>query len=178
MLSAIVAIFGSTGFGTVIGLLGSAFTRWDERQKQAQEFEQNFKLAQLSIEELKLEQAHELAVVDKEIDKAEVESEIVVNEGELSAFKTSLIEGNKKSAIRWVEGFNSLMRPLITLFFLGVVTWLTVEVHELVGGLDALTHSEIMDLYVKIIATILFLTATSVTWWFGARPSSDKKGKK
>lgn len=175
MLEFIAVLFGSTGFGTIIGLLGSAFTRWDERQKKKIEHAHDFEMAKLNIEELKLEQSHELLIADKELERAEVESELVINKGELDAFKSSVIVGSNKSGSSIIDGFNSLMRPLITLFFLWVTTWLTMKVHTLVGGLDSLNDTELVTLYMKIIATILFLTSTSVTWWFGARPTKEKR---
>lgn len=175
ILETLGVVFGSTGFGTVVGLLGSAVTRWFEKKQREQEFKERLELRKLDIEEMRLEQSHELAVADKQMQRAEVESTIAINKGELTAFSKSIGIGAIKSGVAWVDGFNSLMRPIITLFFLGVSTWFAYEVHRLLGGLEALHPEKLFELYLKIIGTILFLTSTCVTWWFGARPTKVKE---
>ena len=171
----IAALFGSTGFGTIIGLAGSLFTRWDERKKQAQAFDQEHKLALLRVEEQKLEQNHELAMADKEMERAEVESATVIAEGELNAFAKSIEIGNSKSGDGFVNGFNSLMRPILTIYLLIISTWFTYLIYVNVGGLDSLNEEETQNLFKQVIMTFLFLASTAVTWWFGARPTSVKK---
>lgn len=169
------AIFGSTGFGTVIGLIGSYFTRRDERKKEEIHLANEQAMAKLRVEELKLEQNHELAMADKQIERAEVERATTIDKGELEAFKASLSIGSQKSGKGWVNGFNSLMRPLITLFLLGVTVWFASEVFEKVGGLESLDSTELQELFKHLIMTFTFLASTAVTWWFGARPTSVKK---
>lgn len=177
MIEIIMGIFSSTGFGTVIGLVGSWITRFEERKNQQMKFEQEYKMTQLDIEATKLEQAHQLAMADKQMEVAEVESTIAINKGELNAFKESIVKGSTKSGVAWVDGFNSLMRPLITIFLLAVSGWYTYTLMKLYGGLEGMGASEMSILVKHTIYTIFFLTSTAVTWWFGARPTKDYKGK-
>jgi hypothetical protein len=177
MIELIIGIFSSTGFGTVIGLVGSWITRYEERKNRQIAFENEYKMAQLDAEVTKSEQAHQLAMADKQMEAAEVESKIVVDKGELSAFRDSIVHGSNKSGVSWVDGFNSLMRPLITLFLLGVSGWYTYTLMKLYGGLGGMGASEMGILVKHTIYTVFFLTSTAVTWWFGARPTKDYKGK-
>jgi hypothetical protein len=176
-MAALLSLFTSTGFGGIVGILGSWLTKREERKNLELKYEHDFKMAELRRDEIKLESAHELAMADKQMERTQVEGNIALGEAELSAFQEGLREQNKTYGIKFVDGVRGLMRPLITLYLLAIATMLTYKINELVGGISTLPIDELINTYKDVINQMLFLTATAVTWWFGSRPSSGRDKK-
>ena len=174
-MEALLSILTSTGAGGIIGVVGSWLTKREERKNTQLQFERDVKLAEIRKDEAKNEADHELAIADKQIERAEVEGSLAVGQSEVEAFSKVLKEQNKTYGIKIVDGIRGLMRPLITVYLLVIATLLTLKINELVGGLDSLEMSELKGIYDNVINQMLFLTATAVTWWFGSRPSSQRR---
>mgnify|MGYP006163468995 FL=1 len=174
-MEALLSILTSTGAGGIIGVVGSWLTKREERKNTQLQFERDVKLAEIRKDEAKNEADHELAIADKQIERAEVEGSLAVGQSEVEAFSKGLKEQNKTYGIKIVDGIRGLMRPLITVYLLVIATLLTLKINELVGGLDSLEMSELKGIYDNVINQMLFLTATAVTWWFGSRPSSQRR---
>lgn len=164
----LVDVFTSGGFGAVTGLVGGLVTKHIERKEKANERAYNLKARDQDLEELKLEQAHELDMADKQVERAQVEGAIKIEHAEVGAFTESQKTlGKLTGALRWV-------RPAITFFLLIGSTLLTVIVWNKVEGLDNFTPDQLTGLLWEMIMTILFLTVTAVTWWFGSRGGNIK----
>ncbi|MDB2409409.1 hypothetical protein N9W57_02155 [Pseudomonadales bacterium] len=174
-MEALFSILTSTGAGGIIGVLGSWLTKREERKNIQLQFERDIKLAEIRKEEAKIEAEHELAIANKQIERAEVEGSIAVGQAEVEAFTEGLKEQRKTYGIKAVDGIRGLMRPLITIYLLVIATLLTLKINQLVGGLDSIEMSHLKDIYDSVIDQMLFLTATAVTWWFGSRPSSQRR---
>ena len=83
------------------------------------------KKQQNDIDELKLEQLHELSMADKEMDRAKIEGGIKIEHAEVGAFSDSQRTlGNLQGALRWV-------RPAITGYLLIVSSILVFVVWDL-----------------------------------------------
>jgi len=104
-----------------------------------------------------------------------VEGSVAIDQAKIEAFTDDLKEQSKNYGIKVVDGIRGLMRPLITVYLLVIATLLTLKINQLVGGLDSLEMSELKGIYDNVINQMLFLTATAVTWWFGSRPSSQRR---
>ena len=104
-----------------------------------------------------------------------MEGSVAIDQAEIEAFTDGLKEQSKNYGIKVVDGIRGLMRPLITVYLLVIATLLTLKINQLVGGLDSLEMSELKGIYDNVINQMLFLTATAVTWWFGSRPSSQRR---
>jgi hypothetical protein len=176
-MAALLSLLTSTGFGGIVGILGSWLTKREERKNIELQYAHDFKMAELRRDEVKLEAEHELAMADKQMERAQMEGNIALGEAELSAFQEGLREQNKTYGIKVVDAVRGLMRPLITLYLLAIATMLTYKINELVGGISTLPLEELLKTYKNVIDQMLFLTATSVTWWFGSRPSSGRDKK-
>ena len=157
MLDAVLAIV--TGGAT--GLLGTALSfvtnYFQAKQKHAQEVE----LRKLDAEVAKIESAGYKEVAQIEAESAEAKS----------AWK-ALEESYREAARRWSrpdDGFlmmfvdfcRGMTRPMLTWAFVAI----TAAVYFTVGAQDAKIHGQIID-------TVLYLTTTTVLWWFGARQIS------
>lgn len=178
MLTTILGILGSAGFGSVLGIFGSWITRAEERKDRKLQFEHELKITELDLRSQELEQKHQLAIADKQIDLAEAESKIETARGELSAFADSLKIGSAKSGVKWVDAFNGLMRPFITIFLLGVSIWITYNVFSMVEGFESLGQQEAVEMFKYIIYSLISMTSTAVFWWYGKRPGSNDHLKK
>ena len=157
MLDAVLAIV--TGGAT--GLLGTALSfvtnYFQARQKHAQEVE----LRKLDAEVAKIESAGYEKVAQIEAESAEAKS----------AWK-ALEESYREAARRWSrpgDGFlmlfvdfcRGMTRPMLTWAFVA----LTGAIYFTVAADDAKVQGQIVD-------TVLYLTTTTVLWWFGARQIS------
>jgi len=176
-MEALLSILTSTGAGGIIGVIGSWLTKREERKNIQLQFERDVKLAEIRKDEAKIEADHELALADKQIERAQVEGSVAIDQAEIKAFSEGLKEQSKTYGIKAVDGIRGLMRPLITVYLLVIATLLTLKINQLVGGLDSLEMSELKGIYDNVINQMLFLTATAVTWWFGSRPSSQRRDK-
>ena len=168
MLATLTALLSSSGLGAILGVAGSWLTKAEERKLLKEKNTHDQAMARLSMEELKLEGEQQLQIVQAE---GEIAADVAAGE----AFAESMKEQQMTYGIRFVDAIRGLMRPIITIYLLGVATWLTINVHTLVGGLEGMPQNDVMALYTEIIAAILFLTTPAVTWWFGSRPSSKRK---
>jgi hypothetical protein len=174
-MEALLSILTSTGAGGIIGVVGSWLTKREERKNIQLQFERDVKLAEIRKDEAKIEADHELALADKQIERAQVEGSVAIDQAEVEAFSEGLKEQSKTYGIKSVDGIRGLMRPVITVYLLVIATLLTLKINQLVGGLDSLEMSELKGIYDNVINQMLFLTATAVTWWFGSRPSSQRR---
>ena len=173
----IVDLFSTGGMGAIIGLAGSWLTKREKRKEAELNLQREIELGKLRLDELAAESEHELAMADKQMQRAELEGDIVVEKAEVDAFTESLKSQAKSTGILIIDAVRGLMRPLITVFLLGVSAWLAYSVNGLVGGLSSLDSKAIYALYDQIIQQIIFLTVTAVTWWFGSRPAKAEASK-
>lgn len=170
MIGTLIDILSAGGTGAIVGLVGSIAVKWLDLKVLREKLTVEVKMAEIRTRELELEQAHALALADKEIDKAEVEGKIALDVAEMNAFA----ESQKEASVRYggfVDQIRGLMRPIITVFLLAASTWILYRVWQMVGGLESLNERELLDLFRDQINAMSFLTMTAVTWWFGSRPS-------
>ena len=176
-MESLIGLFSTGGMGAIIGLAGSWMTKREDRKKAELDLQREIEIGKLRLQEITAESEHELAMADKEMERAEVEGNIAIESAEIDAFTESLKAQAKSTGIVFVDAVRGMMRPLITVFLLGLSTWLAVTVHTLVGGLETISKVELFDLYEIIIQQIIFLTVTAVTWWFGSRPGKSVTAK-
>ena len=70
-----------------------------------------------------------------------------------------------------VETVKSMTRPAaITMYLLGISTWVTIQAWDLLGKLGTpLTPLQAQTILTDVLSTLLYLTSSAVTWWFGDR---------
>ena len=176
MIEGLVSIFSSSGLGAIVGLFGSWLTKREERRNMELKYEYDVKMAEIRKSEAALEFNHELALADKQIERAQVEGEIQRDVGELNAFTQGLKEQQLMYNVKFVDAIRGLMRPLITIYLLVIGTYVAINIGGYVGGIEsAITGPEMIEMYKDTIGQVMFLLTTAVTWWFGSRPSSLRK---
>lgn len=116
---------------------------------------------------LKMQQDHELALLDRQLQARAAETE---HEREIAAEETrqaSYSFANVAQPVwKWAASIISLMRPAITLYLLIATTALAWAV--MFG--KPLPYVDSPAIVKEIVTTVVYLTATAVTWWFGDRP--------
>ena len=176
MIGTLADLFASSGLGAIVGLLGSWLTKREERRNLELKLTHDIKMAGIRKEEAAFEFEHELAMADKQVERAQAEGEIARDVAEMGAFQEGLKEQQMIYKIKWVDAIRGLMRPLITIYLLILATVVTVKIGTTTGGLEALDTAIMETLYSDTISQIFFLVTTAVTWWFGSRPSSGQRG--
>lgn len=67
-----------------------------------------------------------------------------------------------------VDVIRKLVRPGLTLYLCAITTIVYFKAERLLNG-DIMLPGMAYDLVGQIIQTVLYLTATCITWWFGSR---------
>ncbi len=139
--------------------------------------------------ENKQKHAHELAIMQMEIQQMDKEAEIAKDikeldmEGKDRAAAWSALEASYKEstarmssgdhpALVWVDVVRGLMRPLITLFLLVLIGVIYFSLSATLTGPDG-TPMEVF-----IINSVLYTGTTAVLWWFGTRNLSQQPGRR
>jgi len=161
--------------GSAIALIGTQLTKREERKSLEIRMQHETKLREVEAQEIASENAHALAMADKKIQQTENEGQIAQDIEETKAFKQSLKAQLIGTGSALVDGIRGIMRPLITMYMLIVMSLMSFYIFQVTGLFDAYPMGAMIELNQKIVNQILFLTATTVTWWFGSRPSSIRK---
>lgn len=159
----LVDLFVGPGAAGVTGLLGGMVSKFFEAKAKREQYRYEERMRELDIEESKLERDHEIAMADKQMERAQVEGELAIEEGELRAFNTSQREGNR------VEGILRFVRPGITFYLLVAVSILFGAVWKSVGGLEAFNEIELTAMLHDMVNAAIYLTVMCIGWWFGSR---------
>lgn len=155
-MEAIVSFFLSPVFGSIIGNIASYFNKIEERKLQESKWSHEYQMTTLVAQNKREELQLEGDLADKKL------------EGQ------AFVEG-VKSDNGWMDKTRAIIRPIITTYLVALTTWITYQMHILVGGLDNIPMDNIFTMYWEIISAIIFLTVTCVTYWFNQRPSQAIK---
>lgn len=150
--SGIASLLTSAGSGGVLGLIGSIWTGWLKGRKQE---------AELKLNQQRFE--HRLALLKI---KAEQITQAGSWEGLARSIEAESVVSEKVSP--WVANVKSLWRPLLTLV---LILLSGMIFYRMTTGPDLgyITNEERTQIIEYMIRTIIFTTATAVTWWFGDR---------
>jgi len=149
-------VISSVLTGGATGLIGSLlckgigiFEAGQKRKDKALEYEQELKLLDRQAALKTAESENELAIVN-------AETAASLREASYSH------DNSMGKPHRWVIDVLRLVRPVLTAFLL-----------ILVGGIYFTTNDFAMK--AGVIDSILFMTSSAVTWWFGDRSLQSKK---
>lgn len=137
--------------GSVIGKVFHIIDRGQDLKKQAAEYQHELTLFDKQMELRKIEDENELAI--KKADSA--------NQMRIASYNMDF--GNNGSSN--ITDLLRLVRPFLTILLVLIT-----------GLIWAFTRDRSID--EQIVETILFCTASALTWWFGDRLSESAKKKK
>jgi hypothetical protein len=158
MMDLILGVMSGGATGLIGSVLSGGVKFFTDRQNQKHE------LAKMGLE---------LQHMDKEAEIARDIKELDMEGAEAAAAWKGLEASYAESGKRWSTGdsgwiiavdvVRGMMRPLLTLALVGVTTGIYFTL-----GDDSETLQE------RIIATILYLTALALSWWFADRQITKK----
>lgn len=173
LLGGLSGVLTSSGLGAIVGLVGAIWQKKIEAENRKNELAHERAMAEIRTKEAAQEHEYALEVVKANIQVAQAEGEIQRDVAEMAAFTASQAAQTKEYG-GWVDQIRGLMRPLLTSTLTIVFTALTFMVWRQSGGLDVLTSAQLVALLQEIVRTLMFLTVTAITWWFGSRPTQWK----
>lgn len=164
MLEILLALFSSSGIGSIVGLVGGLANRYADYKFKAKD--QEFELLKLreDREYMKEEYAHKIQITSVEANKEIEIAGYEAMEDSYSFARTTREDG-------FVDQFSKFIRPLLTLLFFFSSLYIFYEVSLLVSQIDVpLSAPEVLSLYKTSIEWILFQAGVAIGWWFAMRP--------
>ena len=164
MLEILVALFSSSGIGSIIGLAGGLANRWADYKFKAKD--QEFELLKLKEDRefMKEEYANRIQITSIEADKDVEVAGYKAMEDSYSYAKTDRDDG-------FVDKFSKFIRPILTLLFFSASMYIFYELSILVDKIEVpLNSTEVLALYKSSIEWILFQAGVAIGWWFAMRP--------
>jgi len=160
MISGILAILASPIFGSAFGLLGSFLSKREDRLNK------------------ELDQKHEREMATlthtQKIEYRQVDADANVNEQDALSF-TKAVEGSSvNSGSKIADSLKSAIRPILTAYLVVVLSYVAYQVSTILGGITAIPLTDLIATYIRLIATVEFLTSTAVLFWFGIRPTQKR----
>lgn len=173
MLSAVLGVLGSSGFGALVGWVGGLLNRLVDYQTK-----------KLDLEARKLDHLHELNLRDKDMEQLKVEAErsvrVATIEGQASteqAAYAALAQSYKADkatyGITWVDAVRGVVRPLLTVVLAGAALYVNYVALELLDkAWPSLSASEQLKFSMLAVEWVLFQGSVCIGWWFANRPGA------
>lgn len=194
-------------FGGITGLIGTIWSGYNQRKQKELELVAEESKHKHAIAMVHAESEAILAEAQASIQITESKVQGTVELAEVQAFAESQRYGNQQSMptafaekLANVEGWarfitlpllailcfflgladviKGLARPSITIYLLGVSTWISYKAWQLLEATNvALSPVQAVAILEQAISVLLYLSTTAVTWWFGDR-MAEKNIKK
>ena len=158
MMDLILGVVSGGATGLIGSVLSGTVKIFTDRQNQSHE------LAKMEMELRHMDKEAELAREMKELELEGIEAQAA-----WKGLEASYVEAGKRWStgnspwIIAVDVVRGMMRPLLTLSLVALTTGVYFSL-----GVDSLQLQE------RIIATILYLTALALSWWFADRQIAKK----
>ncbi len=185
--------------GGVTGLIGNAFTTWFKYKNAKMEYAHKEEMVHLEttamIQESQMQIQVTKARIEGEVelaDAAAFQTSQKVGSQKLFSEKwiDMIMEAGDKSkwtgwiykilgtmiaaAFAFVDLLNAAMRPTLTLYLVGgasYITFLAWRIMQL-AGLETMTALQAVGIFTQVTSTMIYLSVSAVTWWFGDRTMS------
>lgn len=196
-LHTLSGILGSGAIGTALGLIGVWVKGREEREtlklnndfqlamrkasQDEMQLEYNLKL-KLSAQEAAAEQAKAQTEADAARDVAATNLQASSYDNDKASYFGSGLVGLFKgwfgafvaAMLALVDVVRGLMRPTITTYLLILTTFLSYGLFKILAVSANLPLDKAWELFDVLVKDIAMLTMTSVTWWFGTRPTTTR----
>lgn len=173
--------------GILTGLIGNAFTAFFNLKTQKLKNEHEQTMVKLETEAMIAETQANIKVTE-----AKVQGELLTLEeanygknlelGNKSLVSSEMI--NKLFDSPWTAWLGSflvfmmgvtdvlrgIMRPGLTLYLVGLTSWLTWYASDLLSGKEGLMDVlQAQAIFSEVVRIVIYLTVSAVTWWFADR---------
>lgn len=177
-----------TALSALVGLLGTSLTTYSNYKMKQLEVDNKIRL-------LEAESKNMIAEAEANIKVAQTTADMQVELSEANAFNTSLSSHKQSLPSEWLttlmnqkgwwrlltypigvlllllmgvgDVINHLMRPALTLYSLGIASWVTYQCWDMLPpdtGVEA-----VWTQWEDAASVVMLLAVTMVTWWFGDR---------
>jgi hypothetical protein len=180
-------------FGGITGLIGNAFTTYFKYKNAQMEYTHEEKMVDLQTQSMIKE-----AQAQIEITKSKIEGDIELADT-AAYQETLKAEEKQMFGDKWVDtmlsstgwskyflqpigcllavifalidGIRALMRPTLTAYLVGLSTYITYLAWKILEAnhIESLSATQASDIFLQVISTVIYLTVSAVTWWFGDR---------
>lgn len=164
MLTFLLSLLSSSGFGSFLGLTGGLLNRWADYKFRQQDKEFELLKMDKDLEYMKAEHEHRLKV-------ATVEVEGAVEQEAYKALTASYDFAVPTQEDGWIDDVSKLVRPLLTILFFIFSAYVFYRINLLISAKEERTSQEVLQLWKQCIEWILFQAGVSIGWWFANRPS-------
>lgn len=193
-----------TILGVATGLIGNIATSFTNLKTQKLKNEHDLRMREFDLKEraaevkyqLQIESAHLESTIENAEASAYMESLKGANEDVLTAEKLKFLsKDNSKSGkiiaflLGLIDAFRASVRPGLTAYLTILTTVLTYKAIEIINAKQPLLSAlQAQELFNQVSDVVIYLTVSTVTWWFGDRRtakflyrlndgnSQDKKG--
>lgn len=174
------------GSGILTGLFGTGLQALFKWLGDKQRFAHDLAMRKMDIEamtaehalrlkETEAEYAGRVQVAKVDLDKEEARADADIRSASYGNDKATYYDTKAKGwvgiMLALVDAFRGFMRPGLTAYLVVCTTIIAYMLHEVVANSVAMSPEEI---YKQVVMSILFLTETAVTWWFGSRALQRK----
>jgi hypothetical protein len=183
-------------FGGITGLLGNVLTSFFKYKNAKMEFDHKEKMVKLEteamLEEAKAQISIAKARIEGEVELAEVEAyKEGIESGKEKFFGQQWIDRMLQSTgwssyilqpiaallaicFAFIDLLRGLMRPVLTVYLTGLTTYITYLAWTILEmkGMQALSVADAVGIFNDVISTVIYLTVSAITWWFGDRSMS------
>lgn len=177
-----------TALSALVGLLGTSLTTYSNYKMKQLEVDNKIRL-------LEAESRNMIAEAEANIKVAQTTADMQIELSEANAFNTSLSSHKQSLPSEWLttlmnqkgwwrlltypigvlllllmgvgDVINHLMRPALTLYSLGIASWVTYQCWDMLPpdtGVEA-----VWTQWEDAASVVMLLAVTMVTWWFGDR---------
>jgi hypothetical protein len=165
MLTILLGLLSSAGFGSIVGLAGGLINRVMDYKFKAMDNDFLIQKMDKEREYMKDEYANRIQI-------ATTEKEAQVESAGYNALAASYSFANTSKEDGVVDTITKLIRPLLTLAFFFFSVYIFYRVSSLINSMGMeLSHEQILRLYVMCIEWALFQAGTAIGWWFAMRPA-------
>lgn len=177
MLSIILGILGSAGFGSIFGAIGGLANRLVDLK--AKRVEMEAQAQQNAFELTKLDKQREYAVQEAAaaLRIAQVNMDGLVEQAGYKAL-TASYDTMRPTGNTVIDSISQLVRPVLTAAFFAFMVYMWIELQGRMSAYMAITDQsapELVDLYVDITKGIAFQAFACLGWWFAMRPGLPPK---
>ena len=186
-MSILADIFNAGTGGVVTGLIGSIATGISNYKMQKLNNEHKVKMVEVETNAMIAETKAEIQVTETKVQgelakqDAQIYHETVRQEGKRIVSNEMIAKLFESKWTAWlgslivfilsiVETLKALIRPGLTLYLVGVTTWITMMAyHILTINENLISADQALELFNQVVNIIIYLTVSCVTWWFGDR---------
>jgi hypothetical protein len=172
MIALILSLLSTSGFGSIIGLIGGLINRKFDAQDKANE--RKFELDKMDKEAVLME-----AEWKHKTEVATIEAEATVESSAYQALAKSYDFAATSTEDGWVDKASKVIRPLLTIAFFIFTCYVFYKINEMMIALKVTpSPDEILTIWKTCIEWILFQAGVSIGWWFAMRPGKTPTFKR